>query len=101
MDELMELETSADENGHVVTARGEVDMATAPRLAEALVQFANGSVTLDLTSVTFLDSSGCSALVAAHKCLRRRGSRLYVRGATGSVLRVLELTGLSRALDFG
>jgi anti-sigma B factor antagonist len=97
--ELMQIQASGVEGGHVVRARGEIDVSTAPRLAEALVQFANGSVTVDLTGVTFLDSSGCSALIAAHNHLERRGSHLYVRGADGMVLRVLELMGLSRLLN--
>jgi anti-sigma B factor antagonist len=99
MDELVQLETLAVRGGHLVKARGELDVSNAPLLADTLVQFANGAVTIDLTSVTFLDSSGCSALLAAHDALQRRGSRLYVRGARGTVLRVLELMALDRVLD--
>lgn len=97
--ELLQLETSAVEGGHLVKAQGELDMSTALLLTEALVRFANGSVTLDVAGVTFLDSAGCSALLTAHNCLQRRGSHLYVTGAGGTVLRVLELLGLDRALN--
>jgi len=98
--ELLQLETSAVEGGHLVKAQGELDMSTAPLLTEALVQFANGSVTVDLAGITFLDSAGCSALVTAHNSLQRRGSHLSVHGAGGTVLRVLEVLGLDRALNF-
>jgi anti-sigma B factor antagonist len=98
--DLMPFETSAVAGGHLIRVRGEIDLAVAPQLAEALVRFANGSVTVDLTDVTFLDSSGCAALVAAHKSLQRRGSHLHVRGANGTTLGVLKVMGLDQVLNF-
>jgi anti-anti-sigma regulatory factor len=54
-------------------------------------------VVIDLRRVTFLDSSGIRALIAAHRRGQTLGARLSIRaGATGS-RRALEIT---RALDY-
>src|SRR4029453_16549770 len=57
----------------VIHVRGEIDMATAPRLPEALAKSPDGtSLRLDLSDVTFLDSSGIAAVVTAHEDLEPR-----------------------------
>ena len=84
-----------------VTARGELDVATADRLAGALeAPVASGSslVVLDLTDVSFLDSSGLRTIVRAATALEERGGRLIVDGVSAAVERVLEVTGLLERL---
>ena len=67
--------TTAFADGHLVTVAGEVDIATAPQLAETLADAANGgTVRVDISGVTFLDSSGLHALVAAHRYITRNGN---------------------------
>lgn len=88
-----------DERGstRVVRLEGECDMATAPQLQETLQQFrppAVDQVILDLSDLTFLDSSGIGVIVAALKRLREADGELKIAGASGPVLRVLEITGL-------
>ena len=90
--------TELDGGGHLVTVAGDVDIATAPQLAEYLVAFTDGPVTVDLSQVAFLDSSGMQALLAAHRHLERRDSRLAIRGATPIVRRVLQISGLDQLL---
>lgn len=83
----------------IVAAEGQVDLATAPRLAEALAQADGiGETVLDLTAVDFLDSVGVGVLVEAAVAARQRGAGLSVRGATGWVARVLEITGVDEYL---
>jgi anti-anti-sigma factor len=85
----------------VVRVAGEVDMATAPQLREHIEEMPEGTGTLivDLTDVTFLDSTGLSVLVAAWKQLASDGAtaggdlRLVVVGP--AIQKVLEITGLS------
>jgi anti-sigma B factor antagonist len=89
-----------DGRGHLVTVVGEIDMSDAPELAEYLVQFDDGDVTVDLSSVTFLDSSGLRALLAAHKRIERQGSTLTIRGVSDPVLRVFQIAGLDHVLHF-
>ena len=88
-----------DGRGHLVTVIGDVDIATAPQIAEYLVRFTDGPVTVELSGVSFLDSSGINALLAAHRHLERRDSRLTIRGATPIVRRVLQISGLDQLLN--
>jgi anti-anti-sigma factor len=97
---LIHCRVAAVPGGHRVTVTGEVDMQTAPRLIEALLQFANGSVTVDLTNVTFLDSAGLHALECAHQQIRRRNARLVVDAVSTQARRTLELTGLATLPPF-
>jgi anti-sigma B factor antagonist len=42
---------------------GEVDLATAPKLREALAEYGTSEVVLDLSELTFMDSSGLGVLL--------------------------------------
>jgi anti-anti-sigma factor len=70
---------------------------TAPKLAETLVQFANGPVIVDLADATFLDASGMRALSAAQRHIERRKGRLIVEGTSAAVRRVFDV-GLDMSL---
>ena len=81
----------------VVVVAGQVDLATAPQLAEALAlarREAPQEIVADLTKVDFLDSVGVRVLVEAAREAGQQDSSLSVRGATGWVARVLEITGV-------
>ena len=66
---------------HVVTVEGPADLYTAQELRETLCEAAQqsgGALIADLTYVTFLDSSGLSALLAAHQRASRLGGGITV-----------------------
>lgn len=87
----------------VVEAVGEVDMATAPALRDAVTtaldQAPGAPCVLDLTAVTFLGSSGLTALVDAtrHAQARHEPLRIVVDG-TRPVIRPIQLSGLDEVL---
>jgi anti-anti-sigma factor len=89
--------------GGEVHLRGEVDFAAAPVLEAALRQAAadggTGSMVVDLTELTFIDIAGHHALMRGTDRLRAGGGSLVLRGASGSVLRVLDILGLRRRGD--
>ncbi|MGA5301033.1 STAS domain-containing protein [Nucisporomicrobium flavum] len=72
---------------------GEIDQATAPVFADALADAVPGRsrVEVDLTKVTFLDSSGINALVQH----RRPSCALVVVNVPPHIRRVFDITGLS------
>jgi anti-sigma B factor antagonist len=83
------------EGGQAVLAvGGEVDLATVERFRDALLE-AQGSprVAVDLSAVTFMDSSGLHALVAAYHRVPA-GGELRVMGLRPNVRKVFEITGL-------
>ena len=77
---------------------GEFDMATLPAFTQVIRAMKARKVVVDLSGLTFLDSSGVGALLWAQWCLVDRGGSLRIRGAAGSVLRVMEITGTYEAL---
>ncbi len=95
MDERLRITTTVDERGWLVlTVAGEIDLATAPQLAACLVDAADRDVAVDLSAVTFLDSSGLSALVAGSRAVAAGGHVLRTFGERDTILRVLEISGL-------
>ena len=79
-----------------VAVAGEVDVDTAPRMRDALLEvIAEGeAVFVDLGSVTFMDSTGLSALIVARQAADARGIPLQLRDVPPQVLKLLTLTGL-------
>jgi anti-sigma B factor antagonist len=95
--------TQTDDGSPVVVVTGEIDMATAPMLGRELtsaIESGDGPVVLDLTEVTFFDSSGLRVAIVAHRDLGDRGRRLaVVCDPDGHVRRTFALAGLSDVLD--
>ena len=80
---------------------GELDCATAPRLRMALNDLRDRTVTtlvLDLTRLTFIDSSGLHEIVVALERQRESGGQLVLRDPSPATRRVLEMVGLSQVL---
>jgi anti-anti-sigma factor len=90
------------ERGDTVTAvaaSGELDLATAPELSTAVAAHHDARpLVLDLTAVTFIDSSGVRALIEADRSRAGSSSRLVVLAGEGPVRRMLELCGLDGRL---
>jgi anti-sigma B factor antagonist len=84
-----------------VRVSGEVDLASAPELREAIAKLAADRpplVVVDLTDVPFLDSSGLGAIAGGLKLQRPHGGRLEVRGARPTLRRIFEVAGLALLL---
>jgi anti-sigma B factor antagonist len=99
MDDLLEV-TRADRDGvPVVRPVGEVDVATTPALRAELTSIPEDTakVVVDLSEVTFLDSTGLGVLIAAMKRLRdsATGGRLDLVVTRPHIHKVLEVTGLT------
>jgi anti-sigma B factor antagonist len=87
-DPFFSLDVRQSDAGTVVTVAGELDVATAPELAQALAD-ADGQVTVDLSATTFADPAALGVLLSA----RAEGVRIRVLpGRGGQVARLLALT---------
>jgi anti-anti-sigma factor len=85
-------------NAWSVLVRGEVDMATAPRLAEALdATIADGAhvIVVRLEHVSFIDSAGLGVVLKGAQRLEGVGGQLFLQGATPVVERMLKVSGIS------
>ena len=82
-----------------VVLTGEIDLSTARRVREALIAISNSgetNVVVDMTNVTFMDSTGLSALVGPLKRFRSMNGEIVLRSPSKGVRKVLEITGLTR-----
>ncbi|MFB7512023.1 STAS domain-containing protein [Streptomyces sp. NPDC056144] len=81
----------------VLTVAGELDMETADLLHELLTeQVGKGRrrLVLDLSALSFMDSSGLNVLIQAVNKARESDGDLYLAAPTPAVRRILEITGV-------
>jgi anti-sigma B factor antagonist len=84
----------------VIAARGDLDLYTSPTLRTNVHEVDGGNVALDLSDVTFIDSSGLGAVVGALKHVREQGGEFAVIAPPeGSLTRLLTLTGLDQIVS--
>lgn len=94
------LKLDVSENPAAVSADGQIDAHTAPSLEKALDGLAaEATVSLDLSQVTFIDSSGLRVIVRTHKRLAETGGQLVIAEPSEPVMRLLEITGLTSELE--
>jgi anti-sigma B factor antagonist len=79
-----------------VTVRGEVDLATAGTLWEALrkATVPGNTLVVDLSGTLFMDSTGLDVLLRARRHLATIGSTILLRSPHERVLKLLEASGL-------
>jgi anti-sigma B factor antagonist len=89
--------------GLALTLSGEFDAYDAPALRAAFAEAVSGldgsAVVLDLTDVTFLDSTALGTIVGLLRRVREGGGELRVVLPETEARRIFELTALERALD--
>jgi anti-sigma B factor antagonist len=88
---------AVDERTHVLAPHGEVDALTAPRLGRRLLGLADEGktrVVVDLSNVTFMDSTGIGVLLNALRQLRQRKGGLVLVCPTERIMRPFQITGL-------
>lgn len=86
----------------VVRPDGELDMASAPLLEAALTTAMDGSpaaIAVDLSDLTFLDSTGVRVLLTAGRRAGREDRSFVLRSPRPPVLKVLRLTGIERLVS--
>ena len=87
------------EGGLLVIASGELDVAATPRLSTVLAMAwasPGGRLVLDLTEVSFIDSTALGTILKAAAQLDDSGTSLAVVAPEGPVRRLLEMTNLTQ-----
>jgi anti-sigma B factor antagonist len=84
----------------VLVAEGEFDAYTAPELREALEEARPGDspLVVELSRVSFMDSTALGLLVRAVKDVRERGGDIRVVLPSTTARRIFEITTLDRVL---
>ena len=96
--ELLSIGVEHQDDRLLMTLRGELDLSTAPALADAL-RGANSEVVVDLAALEFIDASGLNVFAIAGQRLERNGDRLAIVNANPLARRSFELTGLEHLLS--
>jgi anti-sigma B factor antagonist len=87
------------ERGHLIVASGELDIQATPRLSTVLAvasTSAGGRLVLDLSEVSFIDSTALGTILKAAAQLDEAGTNLEVVAPDGPVRRLLEMTNLTQ-----
>lgn len=98
----LDLSTSHGERYSVVHVSGEIDVYTAPALRERLdeeIDKGRHHLVVDLSGVTFMDSTGLGVLVGRLKLIRVNEGSMRIVCAHDRVLKVFTITGLDKVFE--
>jgi anti-anti-sigma factor len=100
---LLQIEAHTHDGGlaHVVLT-GELDLSTVDKVEQELARVEGEGppvVALDLSRLTFLDSSGLRVIVSADQRARRESRRFVVVRGPDTVQRVFSITHLDEQLE--
>ena len=100
MDEALTIGVRRERDYAIVTAAGEIDIATGAGLRERLSELAASGrpLVVELDQVSFIDSAGLGALAGAAKRAAAHGASLHVACARPQVRQLFRLTGLDRQI---
>lgn len=95
----LSLSTRAEGDRVVVEVGGEIDVYTAPKLREQLVELVNNGhyhLIVDMEGVEFLDSTGLGVLVGGLKRVRAHSGALRLVCTQERILKIFRITGLTK-----
>lgn len=95
------IRTHSEGSQLTITLGGELDVSNASAL-RSLLASVDGSirqVTLDVSALEFIDSTGVGVVAEAHRNFGPEMRELVLHNPSGHVARVLELTGLSQVVQ--
>jgi anti-anti-sigma factor len=101
MDCYLSVDVRDEPHATVLTVSGELDMASSPRLAEALDRLhpTHGPIVLDLAGLEFIDVTGLHVLLQARERTEQEGCRFTVVNASRAVRKLLKLTRTTELLE--
>jgi anti-anti-sigma factor len=89
--------TPAGPGPALVVLAGEMDIVSAGAFTESMTELDSSvpdALVIDVGGLTFIDSSGISALVQAARNVEARGGRAVIAAPAGHVQRVFDITGV-------
>jgi len=91
-----------DDQTHVISLGGEIDLYTAPEFKERMVELIEAgkkNIVVDLSEATFIDSTTLGVLVGGVKRLRPSGGGLALVCTDQNISKIFEITGLDRVFS--
>jgi anti-sigma B factor antagonist len=102
MPDYLNIKPSEDRAGATLRVGGELDIGSAPDLQRAVdgtFDGQDGQFRVDMSDLTFMDSTGAQSLLHIHNSIEARGRHVVFEAPPGRVREVLELLGLDQVLD--
>ncbi|MFL6242883.1 MAG: STAS domain-containing protein [Acidimicrobiia bacterium] len=99
---LLRFRVGRDGTAQTLYVSGELDIASAPAFEQTVagtMDGQSGEFCLDVSALTFMDSTGARALLHVHNRVESVGRRLVVLSPTRPVWRVLKIMGLDQVMD--
>ena len=89
------VDRKVDDDTHVVAVSGEIDLFTAPEFKQRMAApIGRSHLIVDLSAVSFIDSSSLGVLIGAHRRLKLRGGSLVVVCDNEAIVKTFKVTGL-------
>lgn len=97
------LKLKVDEETLLVSVEGDLDLVMAKEFRETVDDFLLSHdwikhLMVDLTKVSFIDSSGLGVILGRYKLLKNRKGQMALCGVSDNVYRVLELSGIKKLM---
>ncbi|WP_433499239.1 STAS domain-containing protein [Sphaerimonospora sp. CA-214678] len=95
----LKLDHHSEDNLTIVDVEGEIDVYTAPRLRELLIDLVNKGnfhLLVNMEKVDFLDSTGLGVLVGGLKRVRAHDGSLELVCTQERILKIFRITGLTK-----
>ena len=94
----MNIEIRNEAQAAIVSLEGDVDLESSPKVRAALLEWVarKHAVVVDMSAVSYIDSSGVASLVEAFQAARKSKSRFVLARVSDAALRVLELARLDK-----
>ena len=101
MERQLKFSARSEQNAVIVDVVGQIDLGTSPALRQALLESLNHAerLAINLTEVTYIDSSGIASLFEVLKGAQKSKKRVILFGLTPAVLYVLQLTRLTGVFE--
>ena len=101
----LEIDVGQGSVSTIVRLNGRVDIDSSPDLRDRLLELLRSqspdAITVGLSDVPYMDTSGIATLIEALKIARRHKKSFCLQGLTGSVLRLFEVTGVLALFEAG
>lgn len=93
----LNIETVTHDEYYEVIVAGELDVYTVPELEEVLMpmrQEGTNDIHVNVTNVSYMDSTGLGLFVGTLKALNQNDKELYILGVSDRIGRLFDITGL-------
>jgi anti-sigma B factor antagonist len=98
----MTMDVKENERNIQVYVSGEIDAYTAPKLKEKLLPLSEKEevhLVVDMSRVTYMDSTGLGVIVGVFKSVRKYNGHFYLTGLSDRLIRLFKITGLADIIN--